>query len=138
MVSARRMGGRFSHSPGLLAKYDKLRETPSAAPEQRTAWNVRDSDATLFILDRAGAESKGTSFARVCAELVFVRPYYVVEIDSIQANGLHTWLRNVTKAAERDAFELNIAGPRESEAIGIYASAFDFLGDLVSESRGDT
>jgi hypothetical protein len=127
----------FHTPPGLLTKYDKLRETPSAAPEQRTAWNVRDSDATLFILNRAGAESKGTSFARVCAELVFVRPYHVVEIESIEASGLHTWLRSVTKATERDVFELNIAGPRESEAIGIYAAAFDFLGDLVSKGWRD-
>jgi hypothetical protein len=29
--------------PGLLAHYPHLRETPSADPAERTAWNVRDS-----------------------------------------------------------------------------------------------
>jgi hypothetical protein len=35
----------FSDSPGLLATYPHLRETPSRDPAQRTDWNVRDADA---------------------------------------------------------------------------------------------
>src|SRR5438046_2939983 len=60
----------FSASPGLLAKYNNLRPTATAVPEQRTAWNVRDSHATLIVLDGHGLEmSKGTLFTRNCAEL---------------------------------------------------------------------
>jgi hypothetical protein len=123
----------FPFPPGLLAKYDKLRETPSAAPEQRTAWNVRDSHATLFIPKRGSVESKGTSFARICAELVFVRPYYVVEMDSAEEiKNILAWLKEAATKIKEDAINLNIAGPRESESPGIYRSAYDFLYSLFS------
>src|SRR5215470_2473081 len=54
--------------PGLLVRYPFLRETPSRDPAQRTEWNVRDSDATLVIVDAAGLDvSKGTMLARTVA-----------------------------------------------------------------------
>ena len=40
--------------PGLLARYRELRETPDRRPEQRTTWNVRDSDVTLILLAAPG------------------------------------------------------------------------------------
>ncbi len=40
----------FPVAPGLLAEYPRLTETPSDLPEQRTAWNVRDSHATLILV----------------------------------------------------------------------------------------
>ena len=59
----------FPHPPGLLFKYPALRETPCARPEQRTEWNVRDSDAILIIADPKGLSvSKGTRCAKECAD----------------------------------------------------------------------
>ena len=40
--------------PGLLALYPNLRETPDADPAQRTAWNVRDSDRLLILVEFRG------------------------------------------------------------------------------------
>src|ERR1700687_1078495 len=55
----------FPDQPGLLNKYPNLRETPVSSPEQRTEWNVRDSDAILIIADRQGLSvSKGTRSAK--------------------------------------------------------------------------
>src|SRR4051812_4791100 len=66
--------------PGLLRDYPFLTETPSRQPEQRTAWNVRDSDATLVMLPGdAAAASAGTRFTIVCAEVVFERPNLIIE-----------------------------------------------------------
>src|SRR4029077_10412557 len=55
----------FSAPPGLLARYPKLKETPLAAPAQRTEWNVRDVDACLIIVDAGGIGiSRGTVLAQ--------------------------------------------------------------------------
>jgi len=47
--------------PGVLALYPGLRATPSAVPEQRTDWNVRDCDALLVLAGEGGVDvSPGT------------------------------------------------------------------------------
>jgi hypothetical protein len=58
----------FPHPPGLLARYPRLSETPSADPAERTEWNVRDSDACLILTDANGiAASRGTALAHELA-----------------------------------------------------------------------
>jgi hypothetical protein len=113
----------FLTPPGVLARYAQLSETPSSRPEQRTAWNVRDSDATLVLLiDRDLEKSPGTQFALVCAELVFLRPFYVASVsstDSVREAG--RWLSLAMARTTEASFTLNVAGPRESESPGIYA-----------------
>src|SRR5262245_3516652 len=58
----------FTTPTGLLSKYPRLIETPSAEPDQRTLWNVRDSDATLVMTLDGVARSTGTWFTIRCAE----------------------------------------------------------------------
>src|ERR1700720_4120148 len=54
--------------PGLLAKYQRLKETPLADPAQRTEWNVRDADACMIVVGDTGLEvSKGTELANELA-----------------------------------------------------------------------
>lgn len=68
--------------PILLTKYN-LRQTPSDTAEQRTAWNVRDSNATLLI--GRTELSKGTLFTKLCADLIFLRPFHTVDLESDNA-----------------------------------------------------
>ncbi|HET6830395.1 MAG TPA: putative molybdenum carrier protein [Solirubrobacterales bacterium] len=113
--------------PGLLRRYPMLRETPSTDPARRTAWNVRDSDATL-ILFRPGVTSPGTeASARHAAELSrSVRTVDVLDPDAPAAvRGLIT--------SRADPQVLNVAGPRESEAPGIYREARALLDRALSD-----
>ncbi|MGA8691109.1 MAG: putative molybdenum carrier protein [Methyloceanibacter sp.] len=109
--------------PGLLAIYDRLRETPEASPRQRTEWNVRDSDRLMVLVDSGGASaSKGTELALACAKMLG-RPHLVIDLDADGAvTRAATWL-----GGAQGQLTLCIAGPRESEAPGIYAKARDFL-----------
>ena len=69
----------FPDPPGLLDRYPALQETPRSDPAQRTGWNVRDSDAVLIIVDRAGLHvSKGTTGAKEWP-LHFGKPLVVVD-----------------------------------------------------------
>lgn len=109
--------------PGVLATYTLLRETPLADPAQRTEWNIRDSDATMIIIDRAGlAVSNGSELARALGE-TYGKPLLVIDIDEHDAvEHAAAWLRS--QGAD---ITLGIGGPRESEISGIYARAKTFI-----------
>jgi hypothetical protein len=124
-------GGRaedMRRAPGVLARYPQLHETPLADPAQRTEWNVRDSDRLLVLLDRRGLSSRGTEHAiQHAGELG--RPVLVLDLDESGASvRAAAWFN---ECAQR-SLKLCIAGPRESEAPGIYAKARDFLGELLN------
>lgn len=108
--------------PGLLAHYPELRETPSAEPAERTRWNVRDSDATLVIVDNRGAiVSAGTELALDVAERLG-RPAIVLDVaDNDSTFRLREWLAAIGPDV------LGVGGPRESEAPGIYKRAAGLL-----------
>jgi putative molybdenum carrier protein len=114
--------------PGLLASYPYLQETPLAEPNQRTEWNVRDSDRLMVLLDKGGLNSAGTELA--------IRTAYKLEkaalaID-LDASG------DIGRAAawfyegRQTQLTICIAGPRESEAPGIYAKAKAFLQAMLA------
>jgi hypothetical protein len=118
---------------GLLGQFPHLTETPSREPEQRTAWNVRDSHATIILVrgDEL-AKSRGTTFTQQSTELVFLRPCLVLDLtDANRLSVAREWLGRTASAVGVDELILNVAGPRESEAPGIYEEAGRFLEDLL-------
>lgn len=115
--------------PGVRAKFPLLKETPSADPRQRTAWNVRDSDVTLLLDDDSG--SPGTEFTKVCAELIFERPTFVVRIGTPSTiDDARRWLDAAAKL-RAGSLTVNVAGPRESEAPGIGEMASHALREIL-------
>jgi hypothetical protein len=113
----------LTEPPGIRALFPELRETPSKDPEQRTEWNVRDSDATL-VLTRAGVRSAGTEAAVAIARRLD-RPHLVVDV-GVPAI-VDGWLRQLGRG-----LVLNVAGPRESEAPGIERDARATLAALFA------
>jgi len=123
----------FPIAPGLSAKYPRLTETPSSLPQQRTAWNVRDSHATMLIVrGEALDRTPGTSFAKLMAEIVFLRPCLVVDVGSPTAvDDASNWLAALAASFGTSDLWLHVGGPRESEAPGIYSTATAFLTELL-------
>ena len=114
--------GRIALDGRIPERYP-LRETPSSLYAQRTEWNVRDSDATL-ILTR-GEPSGGT---RLTAELAkrYGRPLLIVDLgDAPPLAEVLGWLK------EHRISVLNVAGPREESALGIYEQAGKVLTELL-------
>jgi hypothetical protein len=110
--------------PGLLASYPRLRETPSHDADQRTVWNVRDSHATLVLRLQDGRTSPGTALTvRVAGELD--RPLRVVLLPGAPAESRAAVWRLIGMLPGGGV--LNVAGPRESEAPGIYRRSLCFL-----------
>jgi NAD(P)H-hydrate repair Nnr-like enzyme with NAD(P)H-hydrate dehydratase domain len=119
-----------SHTPpGVLTNYPGLQETPEASPDQRTKWNVRDSDALMVLVDGGGlGASKGTETALAEAGQRD-KPSIVIDVD-----GPDALMRAKDFLSKRAGNAVCIAGPRESEAPGIYGKARKLLGAVVGAS----
>lgn len=113
--------GRQAEDGPILPHY-QLQETPSEQYEERTQWNVRDSDGTLVLVSEMPIKTGNGTLFTIQAAQQAKKPYLILELlqkpsmercrDWIQDNHIHV---------------LNIAGPRESQSPGIYQLAFHFL-----------
>jgi len=118
--------GRLAEDGAIPALYP-LRETTSRDTTVRTRANVAEADATLILVPQANPASwgEGTRLAvRHARDLG--KPLHVAILggdDDVgeAAAGVRGWLR------ASGAASLNVAGPRESTAPGIYALAHRFL-----------
>jgi hypothetical protein len=116
----------FPDSPGLLARYPMLKETPSREPGQRTEWNVRDSTATVLIApSNTGVSSIGTELTKAVAERLR-KPVITIDVDDARESGrLAGWLAGLDADSS-----VNVAGPRESESPGVYRKTLALLNAL--------
>jgi hypothetical protein len=113
--------GRGAEDGPIPDRYP-LTPTPSADPAQRTEWNVRDSDGTLVL---ARAELSGGTALTVELARQYDKPCLVLRLDeSPTTQAVRDW------AESHSVRDLNVAGPRESKAPGIYEQARDFLRQL--------
>jgi hypothetical protein len=110
--------GRRAEDGAIDSRY-ALTETPSRGYEQRTRWNVRDSDGTL-IVSRDPALTGGSAYTARAAERLG-RPCRHAHPGADDPQALRAWL----EAARIRT--LNVAGPRASTDPGIYAYARQVL-----------
>lgn len=131
--------GRWSESGPIPDRYSGLVEIDVGAdgdPEElalRTRHNILGSDATL-ILEPGGTESEiqspGTQeTAAVSAALgrTIIRAWLTQSLRDEELNRVHRELTRFSSLC------LNVAGPRESEAPGIYRDATVFLSELFRD-----
>ncbi len=112
---------------GVIDLRYPLIETPDEQYAQRTVWNVRDSDGTLVLLfDKPSPgtnvtieEANALGKALLLVDLT-TNPEEMEVLGWLEANGI---------------LVLNVAGPRESEAPGIYEAARAFLDDVFGKDR---
>ena len=119
---------------GTISDRYPLKETPSEAYEQRTAWNVRDSDGTLIITD--GALEGGTALTMEEAKRQERPVLHVRTTDPVPVPMIRAW------GEDHDVRVLNVAGPRASEVEGIYDDARvlleAFLASVAAEEEEGT
>lgn len=114
--------GRIAEDGPLHEDY-RLRETPSSRYAERTRFNVRDADATLLLA--RGQPTRGTALTLAFARQLG-RPYLLVDLDRPPPpQTVGAWIRRCRVKV------LNVAGPRESSAHGIYAEAHAYLFALL-------
>lgn len=111
----------FREAPGLLDAYPHFVATQAADVAVRTTLNVRDSGATL-VFTPPHVFSRGVTQTLDIAG-VLRRPTAVIDpMSSLAGKLLDEFL-----AEFRNQTTLNVAGPRESEAPGLYAAVTSLL-----------
>jgi hypothetical protein len=115
--------GRWAEDGPISSDYP-LRETAGDDPAERTRFNVRDSDATLVLT--LGAPDSGT---RLTVEIAreMGRPVAVFDLGIAEAKDVRAWVHGTRPKC------LNIAGPRESNAPGIYDRARALLQYVLAD-----
>ncbi len=94
-----------------------------ACQRGRRALNVRDADATLIVY--SGALDKGTRLTEEAA-LRMGKPVMAIDLaDRGSFDQARAWL------AQTSPRVLNVAGPRESRNVGVYARSFALLVRLL-------
>ena len=118
----------FPDPPGLLLPYPELVETPTKNYYERTAWNVRDSDATLVLFPDELEESVGTEYT-IDITSEYQKPCLVLgKVDSETAIA---WLNTLG-----DDLDLNIAGPRQSNYPGVDDMAYTLITEILQHYSG--
>ena len=112
----------LTEPPGLLADYPELRETSRPDVDDRTTLNVRDSDGTLLVILPGTDPSGGTAFTR--DEAVRLGRRHLLT-DGVDPDVVRAWLASLPVG-----MTLNVAGPRESKAPGIYLAVSALLDAL--------
>jgi hypothetical protein len=114
--------GRLAEDGAIDEAYP-LKETPSEQYEERTRWNVRDSDATLILT--WGEPVGGTAYTIEIAEELG-KPCLIVDLGADgDAELALEWIEEV------DPRLLNVAGPREGTRPGAYTGAKAFLQEML-------
>lgn len=117
--------GRWAEDGPIPVRYP-LQEAQSADPAERTERNLRDSDATLVIYC---ADLVGGTRLTVDLAHELNRPLQLIDLARGESPGpIRDWLR------ENGVQVLNVAGPRESESIGIGVMAAAWLHSLLAKS----
>lgn len=115
--------GRLAEDGTIPERYPLI-ETPSAEYEERTEWNVRDSDGTLILT--IGEPTGGTAHTIECAQAQ-AKPYLVLDLATMDTtDAVREWLET------NRIRTLNVAGPRESKAPGIEFRAARYLRSLLA------
>ena len=118
--------GRRAEDGRIPDRYP-LQETSSPAYPLRTEMNVEDSDGTLILT--WGSPSGGTLLTLKLARK-HRKPYILVDLaEEAEASTVQEWYR------QNQIRIMNVAGPRESEAPGIYFRTLSFLKEFFTDSN---
>ncbi len=119
--------GRLAEDGPIAAHY-QLVETISAEYNERTCLNIRDSDATLILL--TSDEIRDGTLLTIDEARSKGKPYLLVNLtDAVNSHEVTAWLQISGIKI------LNIAGPRESNAPGVYAKSYAFLSQLFLQEK---
>jgi hypothetical protein len=115
--------GRRAEDGVIPLKYP-LEETSSPDYPQRTEFNVQDSDGTLIL---SWGPPAGGTLLTVKLARKHHKPYRLVNLaEEMEARVVREWVRSCGIGT------LNVAGPRESEAPGIYERALELLREVLA------
>ena len=121
--------GRLAEDGPIPGHYPDLVETDSTDPAVRTAWNVRDSDATLIV-----SHGRLSGGSRLTLEEATRRGRPVLHLDLHELDAASATARLRAWLAGGNPRVLNVAGPRASHDPTIDAAVASLLQSALVDS----
>ncbi|MBI9038972.1 MAG: putative molybdenum carrier protein [Bacteroidales bacterium] len=107
---------------GIISEKYPLLETKSSKYSERTKLNVKNSDGTLLIFDKI--LDKGSILTKNMAD-EYHKSIFLYDLSAnIESSEIKKWMHS------NKINVLNIAGPRESNSIGIYLKTYKLLSEI--------
>jgi hypothetical protein len=122
--------GRRSEDGVIPEKY-ALRETPGADYEERTRWNVRDSDGTVIVY--FGVLAGGTEYTRRCC-IDLARPHLLINGAQVAVEDAACRIGNFME--ELPGAVVNVAGPRAGEEARAYQYTLSVISHVIAVHGG--
>ncbi len=117
--------GRLAELGEVIPMKYHLVETLSDQPSERTILNIRDSDATLIIVPSLPLEVTDGTILTIQEVKKTGKIHFIFNLAGEQkVQDIQNWL------SDNNIEILNIAGPRESQSLGIYEKSFCLLMDV--------
>jgi predicted Rossmann-fold nucleotide-binding protein len=109
---------------GVIPLNYAMEETSSSDYPQRTEFNVQDADGTLIL---AWGPPLGGTLLTLRLARKHRKPCRIIDLSAaIDAPSSREWI------IKNEIETLNVAGPRESEAPGIYTRALNLLREVLA------
>ena len=119
--------GRRAELETVIPEKYNLKETDSREFEERTKLNIRDSDGTLILVLETPIKVTDGTILTIETVRESNKPYFIIDLSKeTEIEKLLTWIN------DNNIKILNVAGPRESQARGIYLSSFILLNKIFS------
>lgn len=114
--------GRLAELATTIPEKYLLKETESSDYSVRTKLNIQDSDGTLILVPEIPVKVNDGTNLTIEEVKIKKKPYLIINLsnpsDSVE---IITWIKS------NNIKILNIAGPRESQALGIYQKTSVYL-----------
>jgi len=108
--------GRLAELDTTIPERYSLQETLSTDVSVRTKLNIRDSDATLLIVPQYPLTVNDGTVLTLQELHKKNKTYFIIDLSkALNTSTVITWVQ------KNSIHVLNVAGPRESQAPGIYA-----------------
>ena len=129
--------GRLAEDGAVPAKFTDMIEAGSESYRFRTRWNVEHADATLILTFSEKLEGGTQRTRQYCMNAR--KPYFVDNPLEPKMEGgrigVFAWLEALCRQNNRRPLVLNVAGPRESKAVGICSAAEKYVTRIIAAQR---
>jgi hypothetical protein len=118
---------------GTIEKKYHLIEIASENVEQRTKKNIKESDGTLVFVPRLPLDITDGTRLTIEYTQAILKPLFIVDLSNCKKinEEFYSWLK------KNNISILNVAGPRESSAKGIYHKTYDKFGEMIDWLKND-
>ncbi|HLB41921.1 MAG TPA: putative molybdenum carrier protein [Gammaproteobacteria bacterium] len=116
-------GRKTEYNKPMDACY-KLHETDSDDPNVRTKLNIRDSDGTLILVPSIPVKVSDGTIVTINEVIKKKKPHLIIDVSE---NNVDLPKKIIDWIKENNIKILNVAGPRESQSLGIYVKSSKLL-----------